>query len=165
MYKLTGNLHAWDFFFWLEQVHSELLVITKCHVSGWFLFWTLPSSCLGIQMIEHWPRAGDHARVVTGIKMESNNQWADQGIKTNFEWLKSRDQQSFSDAKEVWLLFCPLNLCKSRTLEGNYQAINYDFKSLDPSRQFSMSDMQVTNPCHGFVSTQQGLLLLTWTTP
>ena len=104
-------------------------------------------------MIEHWPRAGDHAR---------GSHWDQNGIKQSMSRsrdqnklraTKSRAQQSFSDTKEVWLLFCSLNLCKSRAIKQSRTIL-----SLDPSCQFSM---QVTNPCHGFVSTQQGLLLLT----
>jgi len=93
-------------------------------------------------MIEHCPRARDHAR---------GSHWDQNGIKQSMS--RSRDQNKLRVTKikgsTKFLRRCGyfFDLCFGR----NDQAIKDDFKSLDPGRQFSMSDMQVTNPCHGFV--------------
>jgi len=65
-----------------------------------------------------------------GIKQSTFFIGADQGIKTNSEWLILTDRHTFSNTKEVWQCFCPLNSCKimqSRASEQSNQAIKDDF--------------------------------------
>ena len=42
---------------------------------------------------------------------------ADQGIKTNTEWLISTNQHISTDTREAWQHLCPLNLAKSSNWE------------------------------------------------
>ena len=76
---------------------------------------------------------------------------ANQGIKTNSEWLISTDQCTFSDTKEVWL-FCPLNshrIKQSRTSIRSDQVIKDDFcwsGFLIPVANASTGSTYVTTP-------------------